>query len=187
MIHISQNGCLEIACSFVPQFLKPKNVMKIKYLISSMVALCFVVLGQAEPYKADFTKPAMDGWTSTPTSKKISYSQKRYISGGGGGISGGGGGGKWVTDWQKSKTVTSNSFRSISSNVARIDTIKPFATATTTHMSDWSLDTSFASPKLDLTIHDNDELKFEYRHQAGFQVVLFYSSNAGKNWKPLNN
>ena len=187
MIHISQNGCLEIACSFVPQFLKPKNVMKIKYLISSMVALYFVVLGQAEPYKADFTKPAMDGWTSTPTSKKISYSQKRYISGGGGGISGGGGGGKWVTDWQKSKTVTSNSFRSISSNVARIDTIKPFATATTTHMSDWSLDTSFASPKLDLTIHDNDELKFEYRHQAGFQVVLFYSSNAGKNWKPLNN
>tara|TARA_B100000686_G_C16494512_1_gene813849 strand:+ start:177 stop:371 length:195 start_codon:yes stop_codon:yes gene_type:complete len=30
----------------------------------------------------------MDGWTSKTSSKTITYSKKRYISGGGGGISG---------------------------------------------------------------------------------------------------
>ena len=161
--------------------------MKNRILLSALASLCLGTHGYAEPHKVDFSKPDMDGWKSTLSTKTITYSKKRYISGGGGGISGGGGGGRWVTDWQKNKTVTSNSFRSISSNVARIDTIKPFAPATTTHISDWSLETSFASPRLDLTIHENDGLRFEYRHQAGFQVILYYSSDAGENWKPLNN
>jgi ankyrin repeat protein len=161
--------------------------MKNRILLSALAALCLGTHSHAEPHKVDFSKPDMDGWKSTLSTKTITYSKKRYISGGGGGISGGGGGGRWVTDWQKNKTVTSNSFKSISSNVARIDTIKPFAPATTTHISDWSLETSFASPRLDLTIHENDGLRFEYRHQAGFQVILYYSSDAGENWKPLNN
>ncbi|MDB4703064.1 ankyrin repeat domain-containing protein [bacterium] len=161
--------------------------MKKRNLFSALTALCLGVLGQAEQHKVDFFQPEMDGWKSTPTTKTISYSKKRYISGGGGGISGGGGGGKWVTDWQKNKTVTSSVFKSISSDIARMNTIKPFATRTTTHVSDWNLETTFTSPRLDLTLDDNDGLSFEYRHKAGIEVKLGYSTDDGKKWKTLNN
>ena len=161
--------------------------MKKRNLFSALTALCLGVLGQAEPHKVDFSQPEMDGWKSTPTTKTISYSKKRYISGGGGGISGGGGGGKWVTDWQKNKTVTSSVFKLISSDIARMNTVKPFATRTTTHVSDWNLKTTFTSPRLDLTLDDNNGLSFEYRHKAGIEVKLGYSTDDGKKWKTLNN
>ena len=161
--------------------------MKKRNLFSALAALYLGVLGQAEPHKVDFSQPEMDGWKSTSTTKTISYSKKRYISGGGGGISGGGGGGKWVTDWQKNKTVTSSVFKSISSHIARMNTVKPFATRTTTHVSDWNLETTFTSPRLDLTLDDNDGLSFEYRHKAGIEVRLGYSTDDGKKWKTLNN
>ena len=161
--------------------------MKKRNLFSALIALCLSVLGQAEPHKVDFSQPEMDGWKSTPTTKTISYSKKRYISGGGGGISGGGGGGKWVTDWQKNKTVTSSVFKLISSDIARMNTVKPFATRTTTHVSDWNLKTTFTSPRLDLTLDDNDGLSFEYRHKSGIEVKLGYSTDDGKKWKTLNN
>ena len=67
-----------------------------------------------------------------------------------------------------------------------MNTVKPFATKTTTHMSDWNLETTLISPRLDLTIDDNDELNFEYRHKAGIEVKLGYSTDDGKNWKTLN-
>lgn len=168
-------------------FSQLQNIMKKRNLFSALTALCLGVLGQAEPHKVDFSQPEMDGWKSTPTTKTISYSKKRYISGGGGGISGGGGGGKWVTDWQKNKTVTSSVFKSISSDIARMNTVKPFATRTTTHVSDWNLETTFTSPRLDLTLDDNDGLSFEYRHKAGIEVKLGYSTDDGKKWKTLNN
>ena len=163
-----------------------KKIMKKRNLISALAALCLGALGHSEPYKVDFSKPDMDGWKSTTLTKTITYSKKRYVSGGGGGISGGGGGGRWVTDWQKSKTVTSSAFKSISSDIARIDTLRPFATKTTTHMSDWNLETTFTSPRLDLTLDDNDELSFEYRHKSGIEVKLGYSTDDGKKWKTLD-
>ena len=156
-------------------------------LFIALFAISFSANSQAEPHKVDFSKPDMEGWKSTTSTKMITYSKKRYISGGGGGISGGGGGGQWVTDWQKNKSVTSNVFNSISSDVARMNTVKPFAAKTTTHMSDWNLETTFTSPRLDLMINDNDELNFEYRHKNGIEVKLGYSTDDGKKWKMLNN
>ena len=115
--------------------------MKNRILFIALFAISFSANSQAEPHKVDFSKPDMEGWKSTTSTKTITYSKKRYISGGGGGISGGGGGGQWVTDWQKNKSVTSNVFNSISSDVARMNTVKPFAAKTTTHMTDWNLET----------------------------------------------
>ena len=160
--------------------------MKKRNLVSILVVFCLGTLGYSEPYNVDFSKTDMDGWKSTTSSKTITYSKKRYISGGGGGISGGGGGGRWVTDWQKNKTVTSSVFKSISSEIARMNTLRPFASRTTTHMSDWNLETTFTSPRLDLTLDDDNELSFEYRHKAGVEVTLGYSTDDGKNWKTLN-
>ena len=168
-------------------FSQQQNIMKNRNLFSALAALCLGVLGHSEPYKIDFSKPDMDGWESTTSTKTINYSKQRYVSGGGGGISGGGGGGRWVTDWQKNKTVTSSVFKSISSNIARMNTVKPFAAKTTTHMSDWNLETTFTSPRLDLTINDNDELNFEYRHKNGIEVKISYSTDDGKKWALLNN
>ena len=54
-------------------------------------------------------------------------------------------------------------------------------------MSDWNLETTLISPRLDLTIDDNDELNFEYRHKAGIEVKLGYSTDDGEKWKTLNN
>ena len=34
---------------------------------------------------------------------------------------------------------------------------------------------------------DNDELNFEYRHKAGIEVKLGYSTDDGEKWKTLNN
>ena len=160
--------------------------MKKRNLVSILVVFCLGTLGRSEPYNVDFSKTDMDGWKSTTSSKTITYSKKRYISGGGGGISGGGGGGRWVTDWQKNKTVTSSVFKSISSEIARMNTLRPFASRTTTHMSDWNLETTFTSPRLDLTLDDDNELSFEYRHKAGIEVTLGYSTDDGKSWKTLN-
>ena len=129
--------------------------MKIQTLISLILVSGFSEFCQAESHKVDFSKPNMEGWASETSSKTINYSKKRYISGGGGGISGGGGGGRWVTDWQKNKKITSNLFIAKSSDIARINTVKPFATSSTTHMTDWDLKTFFISPRLDLTINDN--------------------------------
>jgi len=161
--------------------------MKSRILLSTLATISLYAHSQAQSHKVDFSKPDMEGWKSATSTKTITYSKKRYISGGGGGISGGGGGGRWVTDWQKNKSVTSNEFNSISGDVSRMNTVKPFAAKTTTHMSDWNLETIFTSPRLDLTIDDNDELSFEYRHKNGIEVKLGYSSDDGNNWKLLNN
>ncbi len=161
--------------------------MKKRIPYIAVLAISFCTNIYAGPHKVDFSKPDMDGWKSTTSSKAITYSKKRYISGGGGGISGGGGGGRWVTDWQKNKTVTSSVFNSVTSDIGRMSTVKPFAPKTTTHMTDWNLETTFTSPRLDLTIYDDDKLNFEYRHKNGIEVRIGYSSDNGKKWKILTN
>jgi len=158
---------------------------KLKIYIGLVIGLCFAPLGQTEPHKADFAQSKMDGWISKTSSKTITYSKKRYISGGGGGISGGGGGGRWVTDWQKTKKINSNPFSTVSSNLARINTAKPFAASSTTHMSDWSLETLLISPRLDLTTNDDDKLEFAYRHKNGFELRLYFSPDNGDTWSQL--
>ena len=158
---------------------------KLKKYIGLVIGLCFAPLGQTEPHKADFAQSKMDGWISKTSSKTITYSKKRYISGGGGGISGGGGGGRWVTDWQKTKKINSNPFSTVSSNLARINTAKPFAASSTTHMSDWSLETLLISPRLDLTTNDDDKLEFAYRHKNGFELRLYFSPDNGDTWSQL--
>ena len=50
-------------------------------------------------------------------------------------------------------------------------------------MTDWNLETTFTSPRLDLTIYDDDELNFEYRHKNGIEVRIGYSPDNGKKWK----
>ena len=102
-----------------------KMKRRIPYI--AVLAISFCTNIYAGPQKVDFSKPDMDGWKSTTSTKAITYSKKRYISGGGGGISGGGGGGRWVTDWQKNKTVTSSVFNSVTSDIGRMSTVKPFA------------------------------------------------------------
>ena len=161
--------------------------MKNRILFIALFAISFSANSQAEPHKVDFSKPDMEGWKSTTSTKMITYSKKRYISAGGGGISGGGGGGRWVTDWQKNKTVTSSVFNPVTSDIGRMSTVKPFAPKTTTHMTDWNLETTFTSPRLDLTIYDDDELNFEYRHKNGIEVRIGYSPDNGKKWKILTN
>ena len=59
--------------------------MKRLTIISSILVFGFSQFAQAEPYKVDFSKTNMDGWTSQTSTKTITYSKKRYISGGGGG------------------------------------------------------------------------------------------------------
>ena len=75
--------------------------MKNRIPFIALLVISFSANSRAELHKVDFSKPDMDGWKSTKSTKTIAYSKKRYISGGGGGISGGGGGGRWVTDWEK--------------------------------------------------------------------------------------
>ena len=159
--------------------------MKRLTIISSILVFGFSQFAQAEPYKVDFSKTNMDGWTSQTSTKTITYSKKRYISGGGGGISGGGGGGQWVTDWQKNKKITSSLFASMSSDLTRINTVKPFASPSTTHMTDWNLETLFVSPRLDLTINDNDKLEFAYRHKSGFELRVYFSHDNGNTWSQI--
>ena len=72
--------------------------MIIRILYTALISISFCTNVYAGPHKVDFSKPDMDGWKSTTSTKAITYSKKRYISGGGGGISGGGGGVRWVTD-----------------------------------------------------------------------------------------
>ena len=151
-------------------------------IINSILVFGFSQFSQAEPHKVDFSKTNMDGWASEASSKTITYSKKRYISGGGGGISGGGGGGQWVTDWQKNKKITSSLFAAMSSALTRINTVKPFASSSTTHMTDWNLETLFVSPRLDLTINDNDKLEFAYRHKSGFELRVYFSPDNGNTW-----
>jgi len=67
--------------------------MKIQIMIMAIAFWSLTQLSHAGPQKVDFSKTNMDGWTSQTSSKTITYSKKRYISGGGGVISGGGGGG----------------------------------------------------------------------------------------------
>ena len=159
--------------------------MKIQTLICFILVSVFSEFCQAESHKVDFSKPNMEGWASETSSKTINYSKKRYISGGGGGISGGGGGGRWVTDWQKNKKTSSNPFVAISSDIARINTVKPFASSSTTHMTDSSLKTIFISPRLDLTINDNDKVEFAYRHKSGFDLRVYFSSDSGNTWSQI--
>ena len=159
--------------------------MKRLTIISSILVFGFSQFAQAEPYKVDFSKTNMDGWTSQTSTKTITYSKKRYISGGGGGISGGGGGGQWVTDWQKNKKITSSLFASMSSDLTRINTVKPFASPSTTHMTDWNLETLFVSPRLDLTINDNDKLEFAYRYKSGFELRVYFSHDNGNTWSQI--
>ena len=62
--------------------------MKRLTIISSILVFGFSQFAQAEPYKVDFSKTNMDGWTSQTSTKTITYSKKRYISGGGGASAG---------------------------------------------------------------------------------------------------
>ena len=161
------------------------KLLKTQRFIFLILVFGFNQSTQAVPHKVDFSKTNMDGWTSQTSSKTISYQKKRYISGGGGGISGGGGGGRWVTDWQKNKKTSSNPFVAISSDIARINTVKPFASSSTTHMTDSSLKTIFISPRLDLTINDNDKVEFAYRHKSGFDLRVYFSSDSGNTWSQI--
>ena len=73
----------------------------------------------------------------------------------------------------------------MSSDLTRINTVKPFASPSTTHMTDWNLETLFVSPRLDLTINDNDKLEFAYRHKSGFELRVYFSHDNGNTWSQI--
>ena len=125
----------------------------------------------------------LDGWTTVTQTKQIRYGEWK-TSNGFGSVGAGGGWGNWGGSslvWENYKTVTSNEFERTSlfggENGLVINSIDPFVPSNATRYYQQELGSFIVSPRIDLSMGNQDHLFFQYRSNPDLKMEVWASKN----------